>query len=208
MRIFEVTKKRSKLWLVLGGAVAVLGIAKGFNDFAAGNAAGAISAMIGIFILIIIFYSTIREITEEGVDEISSFLVFKKHNFWKWNEINTLFADFRKQPPYVLIGLKKENKRRQVRIDRDHVERIMYWAAQGNPDMTILHNNDCKYESQYAQIMTVSEHRETHESDYRPRTFHEFAKEMRKIKRERLLIRPDIRKVKIKKPKKKLEGWK
>lgn len=207
MRVHEVTKKRNKWFSVIGVAVAVLGIVKGLLDASSGNMQGAISAVIGLFILLIVFYSTIREISEEGVDEISSVYRIKKHNFWKWEDIEYLTADFRKQPPYVIITVKKNKGRRQVRILENEVERVLYWAAKRNPDIVILHNNDCVYESKYAQIMTISEYRRTHQEEYRPSTFHEFANEMRKIKRERLLCKPELKKTKVKRNKKKIRNW-
>ena len=139
--IYEVTKKRSKWVLVLGVVVAILGIVKGLMDLRAGNTRGALAGLIGVFILIVVFYETVRAVNEEGVDEMATLGPLKKHGFWKWEDINYMMADFRRQPPYVILNVRKDKNMRRVRIESKEVQRVFRWAAKRNPNMTILHNS-------------------------------------------------------------------
>lgn len=216
MKIYAKQKGNGKVLPYVVAAVGILALFKGVSALQSGTN-GIIFIGAGILLLAVGLYRPETVFDREGVDQIFSILFFKKHTMWKWEDISRLFADYNKAKPDVVIVIQKTDARNQkLNVLREDVPQIIEWAAAANARMTIRHNGDVDINVPGRETMSEDEYyaAKEMEASIKPKNFHEFAAEARKIKAEKEQIVAEARKEKmLKKAKPKrndrnLKGWK
>lgn len=216
MKIYAKTKGSGRIipYLVAIGGLIVL--YKGVMSLAGGTN-GIMYIIGGILLLLVAFYRPEQCFSKEGVDQTMNIFLFKKHTLWKWEDIVRLFADYKKAKPDVVIVIQnKKAGNMKINVMREDVPQIIEWAAAGNDKMTILHNGDVDINVPGRQTMSQEEYyaAKEMENSIKPKNFHEFANEARKIKAEKEQIVAEskknrrLKKAKPKRNDKKLKGWK
>lgn len=212
MKIYGITKKQNKVMPIFGLVVAALAFVKGFQNLTSG---GWTFIICGLLLLILSLYKMTPVISEEGADDEISIAGIIKHNFWKWEDINYMFANFTKEAPNVLLIIRKGNATRKIKLSPDDIQQIFDWATERNDRMTIQYNGGREFKVKSRTTMSKEEYEAANEAAkdaaMAPSNFHEFAQEAKKVKaqkeRELLLRKPDLKKVKVTRPESKLRKW-
>lgn len=216
MKIYAKTKSSGKILPYVVAIAALIILYKGVISLSEG--AGALMYIIGgILLLLVAFYRPEQSFSKDGVDQVTNIFLFKKHTLWKWEEIVRLFADYNKAKPDVVIVIQKNNAGNlKINVMREDVPQIIEWAAAANDRMTILHNGDVNINVPGRETMSQEEYYAARdmENSIKPKNFHEFANEARKIKAEKEQIVAEskkqkmLRKAKPKRNEKNLKEWK
>lgn len=216
MKIYAKSKENGRIMPIVVAAAALLALFKGVSALQNG-ANGIIFIAVGILLLLVAFYRPQTAVDREGVDNILNIAFIKKHNLWKWEDISSLFADYIKAKPDVIIAVKKgRGAGTGFHVLREDVPRIIQWAAEANDRMVIRHNGDMDIDVPGRESMSREEYEASKDKavDIKPQNFHQFAEEARKIKAEKEQIVADakrrkrLKKLKAKRNEKKLESWK
>ena len=205
---------------IFGLVVAALAFVKGFQNLTSG---GWTFIICGLLLILLSLYKMTPAISEEGADDEMSIAGIVRHNLWKWEEINYMFANFTKEAPYALLIIRKGNAHRKIKLSPDDIQQIFDWATERNDRMTIQYNGGREFKVKNRTTMSKEEYEAANkaakvaaseaedEAFTNPQSFHEFAQEAKKIKaqkeRELLLRKPDLKKVKVKRPENRLRRW-
>ena len=208
MEIYGIVEKRSKIIPLCCLAMASFAIANAIQTFPD----NWLFFVFALFLIVMVFYKNTPVITDEGTDEIMSVFALKRHSRWKWEDIDFIFANMTKEAPNAILILRKGKASRRIVIGSEYVQQVFDAAAEKNEKIVIKYNGNHEFRVKNMTTMSEADYKGAQAEADPPKSFHELANELRKIKaeqeREQLLKKPDFRTVKVVRSSKKLKEWK
>lgn len=108
---------------------------------------------LAVLILLACFYKKEHIISEEGVDIRGNVLSVPLHNWWKWDEITTIHADYKKASPNVMLHIGKDVVTRSFVMKPADIPAVVELAARKNPEIYIENLSEEERQRRDAEIL-------------------------------------------------------
>ncbi len=92
---------------------------------------------LGFLVVLAAFFQKSQIISKEGVDIRYYLLGMVVHNYWKWDEVTTLHADYHRAKPNVMLHIGKDIVTRSFIFTKNDCDEILLLAKEMNPKIYI-----------------------------------------------------------------------
>lgn len=92
---------------------------------------------IAAMVVLACFFQKEHIVSEEGVDIKYILFGHIMHNYWRWDEITTMHADYRKARPNIMLHIGKDIVTRSFVMDEKSCKGALELATRMNPKIYI-----------------------------------------------------------------------
>ena len=93
--------------------------------------------ILGILMLIAVFFKKEQVISEEGIELRYYFLGRRHDNTWSWGEVTSIHSDYDAAPPHVGLHIGKDIVTRTYFLTAEDAEEVKAMAKEMNPKIVI-----------------------------------------------------------------------